>query len=114
MRARLAIEVAERHTPWIAPGEQSERRVADGACHHDRVARLGAGATHHASLRHLAKRGDRDRHRALGGDRVAAEERAAELSAVRAEPMGEFLEPAVARALPARDGKERTERCRGL
>ena len=70
-----------------------QRGVADRARHHHALAGLGAAAMNHLARRHAAERGDRDHQRARRRNRIAAEQRTAELRGILAERRRERLQP---------------------
>ena len=88
--------IAERGSDGAAlENIETKRGVADGAGRHDAVARLRSAAMDHLARRYPPERGDRDHKRARRGNRVAAEQRAAEICCVPAQPAREWLEPRI-------------------
>ncbi len=81
---------------------EAERGVADRAGDHDAIARLGAAAVDHPACGHPPERGDRDHQRARRRNRVAAEQRTAELDRILAQPARERLSARPPRRLAQR------------
>ncbi len=84
-RQMLALRIAEFPGRAFAQ-HKAERGVADRAADEHAVARLGAGAAHHAAFRHAAEHGDGNRDRPRRAVGVAAEQRAAEQLASSRRP----------------------------
>ena len=109
----LALRGGERPVGAFTQ-RQAERGIADRAAHEHAVTHLGAGAPHHAALRHAAEHGDGDGDRAGRAVGVAAEQRTAELNGIGAQAVGEIGQPVVAGLARQRQRQQEAERCRAL
>ena len=81
---------------------------------HDEVAFAGAGAPHHGAVRHRAERRDGDGDGAGTAIGVAAEQRAAVMRGVLAQPARERLQPIGRQAGRQSDRQQEAERRRAL
>ena len=96
--------VSERRGDGAASEDiETERGVADRSRHHHAVAGFRAAAMDHPARGHAPERRDRDHQRPRRRNRIAAQQRAAELRRILAKPARERRQPGIVggRAAPA-------------
>src|SRR4029450_12209424 len=93
--ACLPVEVPALSGGDIAPQQQAECRVADGASDHDAVTRFGTSAAQHLAMRDRAEGRDRNGDRSCRAIGITAQERATERLGVCSKSAREWCKPGI-------------------